>query len=48
MEYREAEPAALSYSQFCDLYRCWARKLDLVMRMTHKAGERLFIDYAGL
>lgn len=48
MEHREAEPAALSYSQFCDLYRRWAKALDPVMRMTHKAGEKLFIDYAGL
>jgi len=48
MEYKEAEPRPLSYSQFCDLYRCWAKMLDPVMRMTHKAGEKLFIDYAGL
>ena len=48
MEYKEAEPRPLSYSQFCDLYDRWAKSLDPVMRMTHKAGEKLFIDYAGL
>jgi transposase len=28
-------------------YRDWAGKLDLVMRQTHRAGEKLFVDYAG-
>ena len=32
---------------FCDQYRAWAAKLDLVMRQEHRAGEKLFIDYAG-
>lgn len=48
LEYKESEPSAYSYSQFCDLYNRWARKLDPVMRLNHKAGEKLFIDYAGL
>ena len=48
MEYKEGEPRSLSYSQFCELYGRWAKSLDPVMRMTHKAGEKLFIDYAGL
>jgi transposase len=38
----------LGYSQFCELYKRWAGTLDPVMRLTHKAGEKLFIDYAGL
>ena len=32
---------------FCEQYREWAGKLDLVMRQEHRAGEKLFIDYAG-
>lgn len=47
-EYKRDEPNPYSYSQFCDLYNRWAKKLDPVMRLTHKAGEKLFIDYAGL
>lgn len=47
-EYKESELDGYGYSQFCDLYNRWAKKLDPVMRLTHKAGEKLFIDYAGL
>jgi transposase len=37
----------LQYSWFCHTYRAWANKLDLVMRQSHRAGEKLFVDYAG-
>jgi transposase len=46
-EYREAHPDGYGYSQFCDLYRRYAQKLDPPMRQNHKAGEKLFVDYAG-
>jgi transposase len=46
-EYKTAHPAGYSYSSFCVLYRQWARKLDVVMRQDHRAGEKLFVDYAG-
>jgi transposase len=46
-EYRLAHPGGYGYSRFCDLYRAWKKKLDLVMRQDHKAGEKLFVDYAG-
>ena len=48
LEYKENESDSLGYSQFCELYKRWAGTLDPVMRLTHKAGEKLFIDYAGL
>jgi transposase len=48
LEYKEGEADSLGYSQFCELYKRWAKALDPVMRLTHKAGEKLFIDYAGL
>ena len=35
------------YSQFCELYRRFEAKVDVVMRQEHRAGERLFIDYSG-
>jgi len=28
-------------------YREWARHLDLVLRQEHRAGEKLFLDFAG-
>jgi transposase len=46
-EYLEAHPDGYSYSQFCDLYRRYAQKLDPHMRFVHKAGEKLFVDYSG-
>jgi len=47
-EYREQHPEGYEYSWFCRHYRNWAGKLDLVMRQDHKAGEKLFVDYAGM
>lgn len=46
-EYKECYPEGYEYSQFCKLYRRWRRSLDLSMRQTHRAGEKLFVDYAG-
>ena len=46
-EYRALEPNGLSYSRFCFLYRTYNTSLDTVMRQTHVAGEKLFVDYAG-
>ncbi len=48
-EYREAHPErGYGYSRFCDLYRTWRGQLDVVMRQEHRAGEKLFVDYAGV
>lgn len=46
-EYRGSHPQGYQYSWFCDLYRAWHGKIDLVMRQDHQAGEKLFVDYAG-
>jgi len=46
-EYRAVHPDGYQYSQFCDLYRRWARAVDPVLRQHYVAGERLFVDYAG-
>ncbi len=48
-EYRtdHADRQTYGYSQFCDNYRRFARKLKRSMRQVHRAGEKLFIDYAG-
>lgn len=35
------------YSQFCLNYRKWQLGQKLSMRQAHKAGEKLFVDYAG-
>lgn len=51
-EYQEAVAISgnlrpYQYSQFCDLYGDWKGKLALVMRQTHRAGEKVFIDFSG-
>jgi transposase len=46
-EYRASNPAGLGYSRFCESYQQWRGRQDPVMRQVHKAGEKLFIDYAG-
>ena len=35
------------YSHFCEKYRRFEAKVDLVMRQDHRAGEELSIDYSG-
>lgn len=46
-EYRESHPDGYAYSRFCDLFRRWAKRQDFVLRQDHRAGEKLFVDYAG-
>lgn len=46
-EYKQDHPDGFQYSWYCERYRAWAAKLDPVMRQEHKAGERLFVDWAG-
>jgi len=47
VEYREQCPDGYAYSQFCELYRRFAKRLSPSMRFNHQAGEAMFIDYAG-
>jgi len=44
-EYKQAHPNGYRYSWFCQKYRTWRGKLDLVMRQTHRAGEKLLLDF---
>jgi transposase len=46
-EYRAEHPGGYGYTQYCELYRRYAETLDVSMRQTHKAGEKLFVDYSG-
>lgn len=47
-EYRDIHPKGLSYNRFCNRYQAYAKTIEPVMRQTHKAGEKTFVDYAGL
>jgi transposase len=46
-EYQQANPEGYRYSRFCELYQRWRSKLDVVLRQEHKAGEKMFVDWAG-
>jgi transposase len=46
-EYKVQNPDGYQYSQFCHLYRQWIGRVDPVMRQVHRAGEKMFVDYAG-
>jgi transposase len=46
-EYKKANPGGYQYSQFCEHYHRWRGKLDVCLRQTYRAGEKLFVDYAG-
>ena len=48
LEYAEGQTETYSYPQFCARYNRWTKALHPMMRLTHKAGEKLFVDYAGL
>lgn len=47
-EYTQNTTQSLSYSHFCLLYRQWRGTQPQSMRQYHKAGDKAFVDYAGL
>ena len=48
-EYRAAHAGrrTWAYTQFCEHYKRFAKSLKRSMRQQRRAGEKLFIDYAG-
>jgi len=46
-EYRNNNQDGYGYSRFCELYHAFVRTIDPRMRQTHKAGDKLFVDYSG-
>jgi len=46
LEYKEKHPDGYQYTQFCELYWRWRKKLDYCMRQEHRGGEKLFVDYS--
>ena len=47
-EYRADHADGYGYSRFCDLYRQWRGRTSPVMRQVHQAGDKLFVDFAGM
>ena len=44
-EYKLENPDGLQYTQFCDRYRKYIGLKNISMHLSHKAGEKLFIDW---
>jgi transposase len=47
-EYRAIHPDGYGYSRYCELFQEYSSTIDPRMRQVHKAGEKLFVDYAGM
>lgn len=46
-QYAADTPDALKLSQFNTYYRQWKASANPTMRIDHKAGDKLYVDYAG-
>ncbi len=47
IEYRERHPGGYAYTQFCAHLKCALRQMESSVYLQHKAGDRLFVDFAG-
>jgi transposase len=47
-EYHRAHPEGYAYTQFWEYYRRFCSQLEPALRQPHPAGERLFVDWAGM
>jgi transposase len=47
-EYKKAHPNGYRYSRFVELYREWEGNHSYSMIQTHRPGEKLFVDFAGM
>ena len=46
-EHLQVHPSGYRYTQFCEFYRQWVKRLRPSMRQIHRAGEKTFIDFSG-
>jgi len=46
-EYRRDYPDGYEYSQFCYHFQVWRNATKVHMHIEHKAGDKMFVDYAG-
>ena len=44
---RSEDGVPYSYTQYCEKYRRWARVTKATMRITHKPGDAMQVDWAG-
>ncbi len=46
-EYYDKYPGGFRSTQFSEYYRRWSKKANPLMHINHKAGDKLYVDYAG-
>ena len=46
-EYKEQHADGIMYTQFCERYRKFKKQNQLTMRIEHKGGEEIQVDWAG-
>lgn len=46
-EYKRDNPDGLMYTQFCERYRGFKKTNQISLRIEHKAGEEMQVDWAG-
>jgi transposase len=46
-EYKLQHPDGYGLSQFKVIYRIWAQRVNATMHIEHKAGDKMYVDFAG-
>jgi len=46
-EYKQKHKEGFQYSQFCYHFQSWKNASEVRMHIKHKAGDKMFVDYAG-
>lgn len=46
-DYKIESPNGYGYAQFCHHYQQWKKNSEISLHIEHKAGDKLFVDYAG-
>ena len=46
-DYRQQYPQGVGRSQFNHYYGQWRNQVNPTMRMEHKAGDKMYVDFAG-
>jgi transposase len=47
LEWREDHPEGWAYTQFTRHYKDWLGSQDVVMRLSYRPGEKMFVDFSG-
>lgn len=46
-QYKSQHPDGYGHTQFYRYYRLWANQVKPVMHIEHKAGDKMYVDFAG-